>query len=168
MPIRPHVDPPGIARTKRGQTTRRSMWPGARPISLVAIAGALLTGCRADSFTAPHADDCTGEPGCRTTPTAPVDPIVLVSLEDARLRLAPSIEHTSSQQSALASSLNLLAQALENGNATDARLALADVYEQAARFRITRDDGVTIDPPDVAALRLALVPAANALGVQAR
>jgi hypothetical protein len=129
------------------------------------MAGALLTGCRSDSFTAPNAVDCTGQPGCRATLLAPVDSTVYASLDDARLRLAPVIG-SSAVHVALGSALRELSLALEQRQASDARTALADVYVQLAPFRVTGPDGTTVDPPDVAALRLDLVPAANALGVQ--
>lgn len=133
----------------------------------MAAAGVLLAGCRSDSFTAPQAVDCTGEPGCRTTLSAPVDPLVYASLDDATLRLAPVIGDAATQ-SALAAHLRALSQALRDGRASDARAALANVYVQLAPFRITRPDGAAMDPPDVAALRLELVPAENALGVQVK
>jgi hypothetical protein len=129
------------------------------------MAGALLAGCRADSFTSPHSVDCTGQPGCRATPTAPVDPTVYTSLNDAKARLAPTVGNAATQR-ALADALDALSQALEDGRTSDARAALAEVYEHLAPLRVTRADGTRVDLPDVAALRLDLVPAANTLGVQ--
>lgn len=133
----------------------------------MAAAGLLLAGCRSDSFTAPNAVDCTGEPGCRTAASEPVDPAVYASLDDAELRLVPVIGDAATQ-SALAGDLRALAQALRDGRTSDARAALADVYVQIAPFRITGAADGMMDPPDVAALRLELVPAANALGVQVK
>jgi hypothetical protein len=133
----------------------------------MATAGVLLAGCRSDSFTSPQAVDCTGEPGCRTSLSTPVDPTVYASLDDATRRLAPVIGDEATQD-AIASDLRALSQALRDGSASDARAALAHVYVQLAPFRVTRPDGTTMDPPDVAALRLELVPAANALGVQVK
>lgn len=132
----------------------------------MAIAGLLLAGCRADSFTSPQAADCTGEPGCNTTPLAPIDPEVYAALDDAVLRLVPTITGAATPQASLAGSLQALSHALKARRAADARIALADVYVQLAPFRVTRGDGTEVDPPDVSAVRLALVPAANALAVQ--
>ena len=155
------------------QRTSPDHAPAGRPISLagprsiiaVAMTAALLAGCRGDSFTAPNAVDCTGEPGCRTSPSAQVDPVVYASLDDAAQRLAPLIGMTSTQQ-ALAASLHAVSQALREGRTSDARASLARVYQLIAPFRVTRSDGTKADLPDVAALRLDLVPAANTLGVQ--
>ena len=149
----------------RSSDPRPSPRVGPRAVAAVAVAGVLLAGCRADSFTAPHAVGCTGQPGCRTTPSAPVDPTVYASLYDATLRLVPAIGNASAQD-ALTSALRALSEALQDGRTGDARTALAAVYVQLAPFRTTEVDGTRVDPPDVAALRLALVPAANTLGVQ--
>ena len=137
-----------------------------RTLAAIAMAGLLLTACRADSFTSSQAADCTGQPGCRAT-SSPVDPTVYSALNDARLRLAPAIG-TATTQAAIEGALHEISIALENGRTSDARAALARVYVELEPYRITLSDGTKIDPPDVAALRLGLVPAANTLGVHAQ
>lgn len=136
----------------------------ARRVFVITVATVLVGACRADSLSAPQATDCTGQPGCRPTPTAPVDATVYSSLSDGMGRLAPSL----GAGAALGNALNSLDQALRTGHDADARTYLAEVYAQLIPLRVTLADGTKTDLPDASALRLELVPVANALGVQAR
>jgi hypothetical protein len=165
MPTQCHFGESPIVFPDRAPASRPSSWVGPRVIALIVMAGVLLAGCRTDSFTSPQAVDCTGQPGCPATPSAAVDPTVYASLDDATLRLVPAIGNGATQR-ALTSALHALSQALKDGRTSDARAALADVYVQLAPLHVTQPDGTKVDLPDVAALRLELVPAANALGVQ--
>jgi hypothetical protein len=94
-----------------------------------------------------------------------VGPVVLSSIDDARLRLVPQIGDAATQRK-LAAALSSLNAALAERRDSDARLDLARVYAAIAPFRTTAPDGTPVDPPDVSALRLELLPAANALGVR--
>ena len=127
------------------------------------IATLALAACRADSFSAPQSGACTTEPGC-LAPMEPVDPVVFSSIDDARLRLVPQIGDAATQRK-LTGALNALNEGLRNGREADARVSLAQVYAAIAPFRTKTPDGAPVDPPDVSALRLELVPAAIALGV---
>lgn len=131
----------------------------------MAFAAVSLSACRADSFSAPQSGPCTGEPGCRDVLTEPVSAVVFASIDDARLRLVDQIGDAATQRR-LNQALNSLNVGLAEGRASDARIALAQVYALIAPFRTIDPDGTPIDPPDVAALRLELVPASNALGVR--
>lgn len=130
----------------------------------LAVAAVLVVGCRADSLSAPQITDCAGQPGCRSTPTAPVDTTVYSSLGDAMGRLAPSL----AAGTALDHALHSLDGALRAGRDADARTYLADVYAQLVPLRVTLADGTKADLPDASALRLELIPVASALGVQAQ
>lgn len=145
--------------------TRR---PGARmrSIAVLATAALLAAGCRGDSFTSPNVD-CSGQAGCRTPPGAPAAAEVFVSLNDAETRLVPTLGQPAAQHSIIAA-IDALSRALQENRYADARASLAQVYELIAPFRTTQSDGTGVDTPDVAAIRLDLVPAANTLGVQAR
>ncbi|MDE3151779.1 MAG: hypothetical protein KGL93_05980 [Gemmatimonadota bacterium] len=133
---------------------------------LMVVIGA-LSACRADSLSAPQAQDCAGQPGCRTSPSAPVDPTVFASLSDGVQRLAPSLG-TGATQTALTNALITLNQALEAGHDADARTALAEVYGDLDQLRVAGSDGTPVDLPDASALRLELILVANALGVHAQ
>lgn len=136
-----------------------------RTIAVLMMATVSLAACRADSFSAPASVDCTGEPGCRPTTSAPIDQSVYASLDDASARLVSGIGDAATQR-ALTDLLHELTQALREGRTSDARAQLAQVYARLTPLRVALPDGTQIDPPDVAALRLGLVPAANALGVR--
>jgi hypothetical protein len=139
-----------------------------RLAALVGTATLLAAGCRGDSVTTPSesAVACANEPGCRPSQSAPVDAVVLAAVADARERLIPMLDDASAGAT-LALALQRMSEALEANRSADARARLADVYVVLDRLRVTVDGG-TFDLPDVSAIRLALVPAANALGVQAR
>lgn len=131
----------------------------------VTIAVAAVSACRADSFSAPQSGACADEPGCVTDPSAPVSAVVLSSIDDARLRLVPQIGDAATQRT-LRAALSSLNDALVERRDADARRNLAQVYAAIAPFRTTSPDGTPVDPPDVSALRLELIPAANTLGVR--
>lgn len=137
----------------------------AHTITAIGIAALLAVGCRSDSFTSPNAADCTGQPGCHTPQGAAAAPEVFISLNDAATRLVPSLGAPSAQQ-AIIGALNAVSRALEENRYADARASLAQVYELIAPFRTKNSDGTAVDTPDVAAIRLDLVPAANTLGIQ--
>ena len=69
-------------------------------------------------------------------------------------------------QRTLRAALSSLNDALVERRDADARRNLAQVYAAIAPFRTTSPDGTPVDPPDVSALRLELIPAANTLGVR--
>lgn len=146
-----------------GATTARTRT--ARTISAIGVATLLAVGCRSDSFTSPNAADCTGQPGCHTAQGAAAAPEVFISLNDAATRLVPSLGAPSAQQSIIGA-LNDVSRALEENRYADARASMAQVYELIAPFRTKNSNGTEVDPPDVAAIRLDLVPAANTLGIQ--
>jgi hypothetical protein len=150
---------------------RSSTWSAYRVArlrlgALASLAATLvLAGCRADSFSAPQSGPCTDQPGCVTGPSTPVSPVVLSSIDDARLRLVPQIGDAATQRT-LTSALSALNAALADRRDADARIQLAYVYAEIAPFRSRTASGIPVDPPDVAALRLELIPAANTLGVR--
>lgn len=147
------------------RSNRRYRWPSS--IIAAMLAGVFVMGCRSDSLSAPGAAACSGQPGCRATPSAPVDPIVYSALDDATLRLVPNIGGSETQET-LSNAIASLAQALKDGRSSDARADLANVYTVLAPLGVAQPGGTAIDPPDVAALRLDLLPAVNALGVLAQ
>lgn len=147
-----------VAEDRRSRT-------GARTIAAIATAALVVAGCRSDSFTSPNAADCTGQPGCHTPVGAQVAPEVFVSLTDAASRLVPSLNASPAQRQSIVGAINALSRALEQNRYADARASLAQVYELIAPFRTRQTDGTEVDTPDVAAIRLDLVPAANTLGV---
>jgi hypothetical protein len=137
----------------------------ARAACLVLVA--LLAGCRSDSLTRP-ADrpvECGDEIGCRPSESAPVDPMVFAALDDARERLLPGIDGAADRAS-LGALLGELREGLRANRSTDARMRLALLYLRLDAMRVTLAGSDPVDLPDIAALRLALVPAANALGVK--
>jgi hypothetical protein len=138
---------------------------GGRTIAAIAAAALVVAGCRGDSFTSPNVADCTGQAGCHTPVGAQAAPEVFASLTDAASRLVPSLGAPASQQQPIVGAINALARALQQNRYADARASLAQVYELIAPFRIRQSDGTEVDTPDVAAIRLDLVPAANTLGV---
>jgi hypothetical protein len=153
-----------ILRVHGGSARARA--PQALRLGLVLVLGAaLLGGCRADSMSAPPLTNCPGDPGCRTSPSAAIDASVYASLGDATSRLAPTVSDPAARAD-LMSALQALTDDLDRGRDADARTALAQVYAELLPLRVTLGSGVTGYPPDLAALRLDLVPVANALGVQ--
>jgi hypothetical protein len=138
----------------------------ARTVRLAVLSALLSAGCRSDSVTMPlQSTECGNEPGCRATQNAPVDPMVLAALVDARDRLVPTLDDAAAR-TALSGALQSLEQALQANRAADARVRLALVYVQLDRLRIVVPGSDPIDLPDVTAIRLALAPVANTLGVQ--
>jgi hypothetical protein len=108
--------------------------------------------------------ECGSEPGCRATQSDVVDPVVIAALDDARERLVPALDDDAAR-AALLSALQALEQQLKANRTAEARVRLALVYAQLDRMRITLPGSDPVDLPDVTAIRLALVPVANTLGV---
>lgn len=133
----------------------------------LALSALVLAGCRADSLVAPNRSDCTGQPGCSTSSSLQVDPVVYASLTDGGTRLVPSMG-SGTHENALAGDLTKLQNALHAGHAQNARTALAGAYAQLELLKTTSPDGTKVDLPDEGALRLELIPVANTLGVPAR
>ncbi len=166
--------PPSVAhRTPSGRCRRRPATPSvvSHRLALAALVGTatlLVAGCSGDAVTSPSPEvvACTDEPGCRPTQSAPVDGVVFAAVTDARERLVPMVDDAAARAT-LAQGLQRMAQALEANRGADARARLGEVYAALDRLHVT-SGGATFDLPDAAAIRLALVPVANALGVQAR
>jgi hypothetical protein len=136
-------------------------------LGLVVVAASLAIGCGDDAVTMPEriASECADQPGCRATDATPVDPIVFAVVADARERLVPMLDDAAARRT-LTSTFQSLDQALHANQSGVARARLGELYGQLDRVRMVVD-GVSFDLPDVAAIRLALVPVANALGVKA-
>jgi hypothetical protein len=151
-------------RVPRPRTFRRALETG-----ILGLATTLAVGCRGDSITMPSQDSagCVSEPGCRATESTPVDPVVLAAIADASERLLPGIDDVA-VRGALDGALRSLSQALQSNRSPDARGRLVEIYIQLDKLRIPVEGTGSVDLPDVAAIRLALVPVGNALGVQAR
>lgn len=164
LPARPSARVPLDNHNASPRPTGRAR-TAAYTIAAIGIATLLAVGCRSDSFTSPNAADCTGQAGCHTPQGAAAAPEVFISLNDAATRLVPSLGAPSAQQSIIGA-LNAVSRALEENRYADARASLAQVYELIAPFRTKKSDGTEVDTPDVAAIRLDLVPAANTLGIQ--
>jgi hypothetical protein len=96
-----------------------------------------------------------------------VDPNVVISVDDARVRLVANLGDAATRN-ALDADFGTLGTALLDNRLTDARTALADIYARLATLRVPGDGGALIDPPDVAAIRLELIPTTTALGVVAQ
>jgi hypothetical protein len=142
---------------------------------LAVLATMLVVGCSGDSATNPVTPPtpplppvgmCANEPGCRTSTAAPVDPLVFAAVADARERLVPMVD-VATARVALDRSLGALELALRANDTPTARGHLADVYAQLDRLRVEVEGIGRVDLPDVAAIRLGLVPVAHALGVSA-
>jgi hypothetical protein len=126
----------------------------------------LVSGCASDSITSPLASTpCVAEPGCRPSPGEPLDLSVLAALDDARERLVPALDNAATRTS-LDGVLLQLEEQLKANRTADARVRLAAAYGQLDRTRIALPGSDPMDLPDMSAIRLALVPVANALGVQ--
>ena len=155
-----HVDAPArhsVSRTIRGLLTCRGF---------VALFPLLVGGCGSESITAPRpAAECVGEPGCRSTLSEPLDPSVVVALDDTRDRLVPTLDDAAARAS-LDGALLQLEEQLKANRATEARVRLALAYAQLDRVRVALPGSDPVDLPDMSSIRLALVPVANALGVQ--
>lgn len=133
---------------------------------LAALFPLLVSGCGSDSITSPLAStQCVAEPGCRPSPSEPLDPSVLAALEDARGRLVPTLDDAATRGS-LDGVLLQLEEQLKANRTASARMRLAVVYAELDRARIALPGNEPMDLPDMTAIRLALVPVANALGVQ--
>ena len=167
MPNRCTTAGPSILFAEHAPASQAATRRLSRTLAVLALGAVLLGGCRADSLVAPNPSNCTGQTGCHADPSAPADAMVLAGLSDGMLRLVPGIG-SASIQSALLQALNTLNTNLADGNATNARTALAQEYSLLDPMRITIADGTRIDLPDASALRLELIPAANTLGVQAQ
>lgn len=146
------------------------------------MAALLLTGlgaCRADSIVTPAAPagpDCASAPcgapvipGMEAVP-APNASIVIDPLEDAVTRILPSLADARARAE-LAPVLGALRAELLAGRLAAARLQLARSYDAVdlADRRMSRPGATEslLDLANLSAIRLALVPAAAALGVAA-
>lgn len=142
---------------------RRHAARGAR----LALASLLLVGCRSDSITTPTQPTvCGDEIGCRASQSDPVGPLVFAALDDARERLVPTLDDAAARET-LASALSTLRASLQANRSVEARTRLAMAYVQLDRLRVVIPGTAPLDLPDLAAIRLALVPVSNALGVTA-
>lgn len=138
----------------------------ARGASL-ALGALLLVGCRSDSITTPTQPTvCGDEIGCRSTQSDPVGPLVFAALDDARERLVPSLDDAAARET-LASALSALRASLQANRSVEARTRLAMALVHLDRLRVVIPGTSPLDLPDLAAIRLALVPVSNALGVTA-
>ena len=132
----------------------------------VAFTTLVMAACRADSLTTPlQSTDCGDEPGCRPSQNVPVDPAVIAAVDDARERLAPTLDDAGARVT-LTGALQALQQKLEANRSAEARVRLSMVFVELDRLRVTFPGEAPVDLPDMAAIRLAMVPVANALGVK--
>lgn len=134
-----------------------------------------LAACRSDSVTMPqtpatpicYAGACDA-PG---TGVALDAPIVIQPLEDAVARVAPNMMDSRTRAD-LGGRLTALRAALLSGDRATARMQLAHAYDvvdaASGRLRANGSDAVLLDLADLSVIRLALVPASQALGVGAR
>lgn len=128
-----------------------------RSIVCVIAVSLLLSACRADAVTGFDAS-CTDQPGCDTL-SETLSPHVLSALDDAGTRLTSSL--STSLASALVDRLDQLEAALVKREMYAGRIALAATYDVLAHAERNVPDA----RPDIDAIRLALIPAARALGV---
>ncbi|HEX3159797.1 MAG TPA: hypothetical protein VHQ45_14855 [Gemmatimonadaceae bacterium] len=137
---------------------------------------ALLGACRGDSITMPvQATEavCYDVVCAQPMALAPDSPIVIQPLEDAVERLVPTVSDPR-MRNELGQLLGTLRRDLIAGRLPAARIGLAHAYEWIERTSPSLDDGrvpvgsPALDPADLVAIRLALVPAAGALGASAR
>jgi hypothetical protein len=137
-------------------------------IAALAVLMSTLAACRADSLSAPppeFTELCGTAPGCRTSTSAPLDTVVLIAIDDAASRLTPGIQDVTARAT-VASLLGKLSADLAASRIADARTHLALVYDEIDLMETAA--GIRGDLPDLAAIRLGLVPTANSLGVSAR
>jgi hypothetical protein len=151
-------------------TIRASIGAGRRLACGATVLAALLgSACRSDSITTPIDGEpvgCTDAPGCRPSEREAVSPLVFAAVADAIERLVPMLD-ASAGRTALVRGLAALQAELQANRSAPARARLAEVYVELDRMRITVEGLGAVDLPDVAAIRLAMVPVANALGVKA-
>ena len=154
---------PGVDACDPRWSTTRS---GRRSrLLLVALSALLVAACRGDSLTTPLQQACGDEPGCRTSQRVPVDPAVIAAVDDARERLVPTLDDAAARAS-LAGALQALQEKLQANNSAESRVRLALVFLELDRLRIAVPGEEPLDLPDMSAIRLALVPVANALGIR--
>ena len=161
--------PPPRAAAARHRRLLRSAHNLGRVTSLALAAGA----CRCESIVAPSQ---ALPPVCETTDCslsgapAPSAPIVIGPLEDAVTRIVPSLMNTRARAE-LPGVLNALRGELLAGRLDQARIQLARSYDALGRASGgaigSVDPSLALDLADLSAIRLALVPAATALGVGA-
>lgn len=132
-------------------------------VGLVALTF-VVSACRADSIMLPEQATSCAEPGCRPSFAAPVDAVVFAAIDDARERIVLALDDAADRQT-LSRALDGLYESLKANRTADARLLLSGIYARLDRMRIQAPGSDPVDLPDVAALRLALVPVTNALGV---
>jgi hypothetical protein len=133
---------------------------------VMALSALLVAACRGDSLTTPLQETpCGDEPGCRTSQSLPVDPAVIAAVDDARERLVPTLDDAAARAS-LGGALQALQEKLQANDNAESRVRLALVFLELDRQRITIPGEEPLDLPDMSAIRLALVPVANALGIQ--
>jgi hypothetical protein len=138
------------------RSTPTGMRAGRIAVSVVAASLALAS-CRADGVTG-QAASCTDQPGCDTT-TQSVSPHVLAAIDDAGTRLTGALSHASASQ--LRNTLGQLELALTRNDLQAGRMALASTYDVIGFAERATPEA----RPDLGAIRLALIPAARALGV---
>ena len=148
----------------------------AHPLPAAVTLVVLLGACRGDSITMPiQATEavCYDVVCAQPMAQAPDSPIVIQPLEDAVERLVPTVSDPR-VRSELGQLLGTLRRDLVAGRLPAARIGLAHAYEWIARTSPSLDGGQmtvgspALDPADLTALRLALEPAASALGVSIR
>jgi hypothetical protein len=152
--------------------------PPTRPASdagrRLAVGAALALGlgaCRADSIVTPAQPTCD-DPSCEAATLPPTTaPIVIAPLEDAVARIVPHMMDRRASAD-LRIVLGRLRSELLAGRIDASRIQLArsyDALDLAERRLSSSEDGSgVLDLADLSAVRLALVPAANALGVATR
>ena len=127
------------------------------PAVLTALLG--LAACRADSATT-YDSSCTDQPGCASASI--VEPNVLQALSDAASRILPALAPGAAAE--LGAPLTRLQAALSRSDMPGGRLALVMTYDAIDRAERTSP----VSRPDLAVIRLSLVPAARALGLAIR
>lgn len=131
--------------------------PSRRVVSLVCASALALAGCRGDAAS-------VGPEACTTdTPCAPLSAEVsinaLTALGDISTRITPTLAVP--VRASLDRPVAALFGAIEARDAAAARFALVQTYDALAAASSQR----TIDPAEVSAIRLALAPTSQALGV---
>jgi len=130
------------------------------------IASTTLAGCRSDSLTSSEPVLCADRPGCVTEATVVTSQSVIISaLDDASTRIAPALMDARTREQ-IGPALGTLRGDLLAGRFEIGRQSLAVAYA-ALQTAESRPLGAG-DIADLAAIRLSLVPAADALGVAAR